>query len=97
MLQKRPLAPRAHARDLVQGIGADGGATLLAVTANGETVRLVAQALQIVQNRALGMEPESFPAGNVEMFTSRVAVGALRDAHQRHIFHTQIREDLTGD
>ena len=97
MLQQRALAPRAHARDLVQRIGADGGAALLAVAADGETVGLVAQPLQIIQDRAFEIEAEGLLAGHVEMLAPGVAVGALGDSHQRHILHPQIGEDLAGD
>ena len=54
MLQQRALAARADAGDLVQRIGADGGAAFLAMAADGETVRFVAQPLQIIENRTFG-------------------------------------------
>ena len=58
MLQQRALARRADAGDLVQRIGADGLGALLAMAADGEAVRLVAQALQVVEHRRFGIEPE---------------------------------------
>ena len=42
MLQQRTLAARPDAGDLVQRIGADGGAALLAMGADSEAVRFVA-------------------------------------------------------
>src|SRR5579871_5645100 len=70
MLQQGLLAARADAGDLVQRIDADRLAALLAMAAYGEAVRLVAQALQVVEHRALGIEAERLPARHVEMFTS---------------------------
>src|SRR5512146_2248589 len=70
MLQQRTLAPGAHACNLVQGIGADGGAALLAVAADGETMGLVAQPLQVIENRTFGIEPERITARNIEMLAS---------------------------
>ena len=97
MLQQRALAPGAHAGDLVQRIGADGGAALLAMAADGEAVRLVAQPLQIIENRAFGIEAERLLAGHVEMLAAGIAVRPFGDADQRHILDPQIGEHLAGD
>ena len=58
MRKQRLFAPGADAGDLVQRAGADGLGALLAMAADGEAMRLVAQALQIIENRALGIEAE---------------------------------------
>src|SRR5262245_35812365 len=48
--------------------------------ADRKPVRLVAQALQVVENRALLVEPEWGAARNEEALAARVAVDALGDA-----------------
>src|SRR5215469_13507671 len=49
MLQQGALAASAHSGDLVQGIGANGGATFLPVAADGKAVGFVAQPLQVIE------------------------------------------------
>ena len=88
---------RAHAGDLVQRIGADGFGALLAVAADGEAVGFVAQALQVIENRAFRIEAEGFAILHVEMFAARVAVGSLGNADEQHILDAQIFEHGFGD
>src|SRR5579871_4042705 len=77
MLKQRALAPGAHALDLIERIGADRLCTLLAMTADGKAMSFVPEPLQVIENRALGIEAERLLAGHVEMFASRLAIRAL--------------------
>ena len=85
MLQQSALAPSPNARDFVQGIGPDGGTALFAVAADHKAVGLVAQPLQIIQDRALGIEAEGLLTGQIEMLAAGIAVGALGNGGQRDI------------
>src|SRR3569832_147894 len=58
VLQQRPLARRADARDLVQRAGADRLAPLLAMAADRETVRLVTQPLLVIEHWRAQLESE---------------------------------------
>src|ERR1700761_3601927 len=85
VLQQGALSRRTDSRNLVEGIGADRLGALLPVTADGESVRLVAQPLEVVEHRAAQIEAERLLAWHVEMLAAGIAVGTFRDADQRHI------------
>ena len=97
MLQQGALAARADARDLIQRIGSDRLGALLAVAADGEAVRLVAQPLQVVEHRAFLFEAERRLARPVEMLVAGVALGPFGDRRRRHAFHPEIGEHLGCD
>src|SRR4051812_43024827 len=67
MLEKGAFSPRPPPRNFVQRIGPDGGAALLAMPANDKAMRFVTQPLQIVENRAFGIQAERFLTRQVEM------------------------------
>ena len=51
--------------------------------ADGEAVRLVAQALQVVEHRVARFEPERRPAGDEEPLAPCLPVQPLGDGHER--------------
>ena len=95
---RRPLARRADAVDLVERIGADRLRALGAVRADGEAMRLVAQALDEIEHGIARLEHEAaLAAGNVEMLAAGVAVGPLGDADQRDIVNAEFGQHLARD
>src|SRR5882757_3689390 len=96
MLQQGPLASRPDTGDLVQRVGADGGAALLAMAPDHKAMGFVAQALQIIENRTPGIEAEGFFAGHIKMLAAGIAVGALGNRGQRYILYPEIGKDLAG-
>src|SRR5579883_866453 len=56
MVQEGALACGADAGDLVERRGTDGPRSLAAMGADGEAMRLVAQPLEEIKNRILGIE-----------------------------------------
>src|ERR1700740_990576 len=90
----RLLAPRTNARNLVEGRAADRLHPLGAVCADGEAVRLVAQPLQVIENRILRIEAEGFAAGTEETLAPGVAIGSLGDAGEREIGNAEIGQHL---
>ena len=61
VLQQGALPARTDTGDLVQRIGADGGAALLAMAADDKTVRFVAQPLQVIENGTFHIQPDDLP------------------------------------
>ena len=97
MLQEGALSARTDSGNLVERVGADGLRALLSVAADGEAVRLIAQALEVVENGGLGVEPEGFLSGHVEMLAAGVAIRSLRDRGQRHVVDAKVGKNLARD
>src|SRR5690348_2142296 len=72
VLQQGAFAPSTNAGDFIERIDANSLRALLPVASDCEAMRLIAQPLEVVENGALGIEPERFPAGHIEMLASRV-------------------------
>ena len=72
--------------ELADRLGAAG-----AVGADRETVRLVAQPLQEVEDRVARIERERRPAGHEEALAAGVAVRPLGDADDRNIGDAELR------
>src|SRR6185312_16939004 len=66
MVQQRTLAGRADARHLVERRAGDVGGAPGAVRADGEPVRLVAQALEEIEHRIARLEREGWLARHEE-------------------------------
>src|SRR5262245_571674 len=85
MLQKRALAGRADAGDFLQ----PGLAQVLfaagAMRADGESMGLVAQALDEVEHRIARLEHERVAPRDMEGLSAGVAVGALGHSYQRYV------------
>src|SRR5688572_5969699 len=68
VVEKRPLSRRADALDLIEGIGTDGLGTPRAVGADGEAMRLIAQALDEIEHGIARLQHDgALAAGNMEM------------------------------
>src|SRR5882672_6850642 len=83
MGQQRLFPSRGDARNLLQRACAYGFGAAFAVAADRKAVSFVAQALQIVENRALLIEAERRLAPAVEVLAARLALDALGDADHR--------------
>jgi hypothetical protein len=82
VLEEGALARGAHARDLVQGVGEEVLGALGAVRPDGEAVRLVAQALDEVEDRVVVRQREGARLPRApELLLAQVAVDALGDAN----------------
>ena len=64
--------------------------------ADGEAMRLVAQALNVVEDRIAGLEHEGRLAHDVEMLAAGIAVRPLGHAGKRQIGKPQLVEDGLG-
>ena len=94
MVQQRLFAARADPRDFVERRAADRHRPLGAVRADRETVRLVAQPLQEIEDRIARFERERRPAGLKEPLAPGIAVGTLGDRRDRHIIDAEFGQDL---
>ena len=83
MVQQRALAGRADAGDLVEGVLDQLALALGPVRADGEAVRLVAQALHEIERRIARRQLERRLARLEEGLAAGIAVPALGDADQR--------------
>src|SRR5262249_45713078 len=71
----------------------DARFALAAMGSDREPVGLVAQALQVVEDRAFLVEPERWAAGNEETLPARIAIDALGDAGEDNAgFQPQFHE-----
>src|SRR5690242_3668754 len=93
MVQERLLATGADARDLVERRAADRLLEAGPMRADRKTVRLVAQALQEIEDGVARLEREGRPPGEKEPLAARIAVGSLGDCHDRHIADPELGED----
>ena len=80
----------SYARDLVQRVDADGLGAPGPVRADGKAVRLVAQALDVVEDRIARLQHEGGLARHVEMLAARIPVRPLGDAHHRQVGQAQL-------
>src|SRR5882762_121973 len=97
MVEQGLLAPGADPGDVVEQRMADALAALGPVRADGETVRLIAQALQEIEDRIARIEAERRPARQEEALAPGVAVGALGDRRDRDIGDAELAEYLLRD
>ena len=88
VVQERALAGRADAGDLVERVLHHLALALRPVRADGEAVRLVAQALDEVERRVARRQLERRLARLEEGLPAGVAVAALGDADDRHVAPT---------
>src|SRR3546814_4561192 len=96
MQQQRLLAPGADAWHLVEhraqaGLGPPG-----AVGADGEAVRLVAQALEEVERRVARLQHEGGLAGQEDALAPGVTVGALGDGGDRQVAEAEVGQHLAA-
>src|SRR6266700_4972791 len=96
MAEQGLFARRAHAGDLLQRACPDGLGAAFAVAANGKTVGLVAQALQVIEHRTLGIEAERSLTLAVEMLASGLPLDAFRHPHDHGIIDTDIGQGGVG-
>src|SRR6516165_8198046 len=77
VMEQRTLACRPDARDFLQARFAHVALAALAMGADGEAVRFVAQSLDEVEHRIPWLELERFPSGNEKSLQAGIAVGTL--------------------
>src|SRR6185312_9567731 len=94
MMQQRLLALAADAGNLVERRHADLLGAARAMRADGEAMRLVAQALQEVEHRVLGIEAEGRLARAEEALAPGVAVGPLGDRRHGDVVDAEIGQHL---
>jgi len=85
MAQQRAFAGGADAVDRVERVFADGLCAPGAMAADRETMRFVAQALQIEKRRVVRFQHEGRAAWDVEILAPRVAVRSFRDRSDGHV------------
>src|SRR5271169_3662306 len=79
MEQQSSLPLAADAGNLVQRRSRDVGRALGTMGSDGKAVSLVAQPLEVIEHRILGLEAEGRPAGTEKALAAGVAVGTLGD------------------
>src|SRR5690606_8437119 len=94
VMQQGPLARRPDTHDLVERIAADVALALGPVGADGEAVRLVAQALDEMERRIARRQAEGLAAGDDEGLAPGIAVRPLGDADERHVRDAELGEHL---
>src|SRR5260370_40944636 len=92
MMEERPLAVGADAGNVVEQGMTDAFGPPRAVRADGEAVRLVAQALQEGEHRIAGVETERSLAGHEKARAAGGAVGTLGDRRDGDIGDAELAE-----
>src|SRR5258705_12425508 len=92
MGEQRLFPSRADTRDLLQRACAYGFGAALTVAADRKAMGFIAQTLQIVEHRALLIEPERRLAPAVKALAARFALDALGDTDHRHIVDADFRQ-----
>ena len=93
-MQQRPLAQGADAGNLLQAAFAQSAFAPLAVRADREAVRLVAQPLDEVEQRRPRRQPERRAPRHKERFAAGVTIRPFGDCHQRHVGDAKLRQRL---
>ena len=93
MMEKRPFAVRADTRNIVEQGAAYPPRALGTVGADGETVGLVAQPLQEIENRVTWWQGKGRAAGHEETFSAGVPVRPLGDTDHGKIIDAHVAED----
>src|SRR5215472_9044053 len=90
MMKQRLLAPRADAGNLVERRAADRLHPPGAMGADGEAMRLVAQPLQVIEDRIFRIEAEGLAPRAEEALTPGISVGSLGDRGERDVGDAEI-------
>src|ERR1700749_4382083 len=85
MTQQGALAGRPDAGDLLQAALTDVAAAALAVRADGEPMRLVAQTLHEIEHGVARRQFERRPPRHVEGLAAGIAVRTLSDRDHRYV------------
>src|SRR6187455_538417 len=93
--EQRAFAHRADAGDLLQAGLADVLLALLAVRADGEAMRLVAQPLHEIEHRVARLELDRLASRNEEGLAPGIALRPLGNADQRHAADAEFGERFT--
>lgn len=96
MFQKRSAARRADTGNVIERIVLDSPAARGAVARYRKAVRLIAQALQIVEDRVIGRQAEGRLAGHIEILPARIPVRPLGDGRERNIAHAEFLHHRHG-
>jgi hypothetical protein len=94
MAQQGTFASRSDAGNLLQSGFANVAAAALAMGPDGKPMSLVTQALDKVEHRIARRQAERLPASHVKRFSPSIAIGTLRNAHQRNIYDTESGQRL---
>src|SRR6185312_2176282 len=94
MAEQRAFACRPDSRDFLQAGLADVLLAPRAMRTDGEAVRLVAQALDEIQERIARRQLERVLARYEEGLTSGLAILALCDPDERHVGDAELRQRL---
>ena len=86
-----------NAGNLIQRIAAQIFLALCPMSANREPVRLVAQPLQIIQNRRICRQHEIIRPVPEETLATGIPIGAFGNANQRNIVKAKLRKHIMGD
>src|SRR5687768_12286367 len=70
--------------------------SLLAMSADRESMSLVAEPLEVKERRRIGRQCDLSSAGKVEYLATGIAVGALGDADHRNIVDSSVFKGLTN-
>ena len=92
MAEQRALPRRPDAGDLVERIGVHLLLAPRPVRADGEAVRLVAQALDEIEHRVAVRQHERLASGHEEGLAPGLAVAALGDGDERHVVDAELGE-----
>ena len=95
MMQQGLFACPANARHIIEHAFAYLLGPFGAVRANRPAMRLIAQALNEIQDRVFLVQPHRGLAGNVQDFLACVTINPLGNPHQHHIFNAQIFQHLS--
>src|SRR5215472_5534101 len=93
-LENLARALGADARNLLQAGFADVLLAQLAVRADHEAMRLVAQPLDEVEHGVARLELDRLAARDEQRFPARIAIGPLGDREQRDLRQAELIEDL---
>ena len=93
MAEKGAFARRADAGDLVERVPRQVDPTAGPVRADGEAVRLVAEALDEIEHRIARLQHEGLAAGDEERLLAGVAIRPLGDADHRQVGDAEFRQD----
>src|SRR5215207_1495740 len=94
MMKERALSRRSYAGDFLQAAFANVALAPRAMRADGESVRLVAQPFDEIEQGIARRQPERLAAGDEKSLAAGVAVETLGDRSQRYAFDAERIERL---
>src|SRR6185437_2852111 len=94
MVEQRPFARGADAGDFLQAGLADALGPPLAVGADHEAMRLVAQPLDEIEHGVARLELDRLAVGHEQGLAAGVAIRSLGDRHQRYLSKSEVFEYL---